>query len=376
MFKQFVILLSIPVLLFSENQQNHSLYSEIRGADDYEYLIATTDALKNSFDDFIAFNKRRCLRTEIQTIEYIKSNVAGNDDAEKLRNYIKEKYEKKHIVYVLLGGDGDYNSPDRIPHKGLAATVTDPMGTPHKYENIPADMYYSCLDSTGSEFNDFTWEVYAARFPVDDEDELNNMINKTIKYCEEPVTGETMNNLLVGEFLWNSGIEVWGADHMAEYLGTCNNNNYVTVGFPGTWNTTELFDKDAPVEWSAEDLISTICDNKISWIDQMGHSNYTYLARINAPMLNDSLFKAVDGVNSNYFLMSSISCHAGGFDSCNDCWAEKIVTLPNGPVAFHGNSRYSWGEEIGTDASDQRFHRYLHDAIFNKKIHHLEMMNA
>ena len=58
------------------------------GPDDYEYLVVTTDPLIYSFDNFIDFNKRRCLRTQVQTIDYIKSNVPGSDDADKLRNYI------------------------------------------------------------------------------------------------------------------------------------------------------------------------------------------------------------------------------------------------------------------------------------------------
>ena len=42
---------------------------------DYDYLIVTMNSLKDAWGDFVEFNKRRCLRTQIQTIDYIKSNI-------------------------------------------------------------------------------------------------------------------------------------------------------------------------------------------------------------------------------------------------------------------------------------------------------------
>ena len=76
--KEFLLIMLIPVLMFS---------TEAKDADDYEYLIVTTEALGNLYGDFFEFNKRRCLRTRVGTIDYIKANYPGNDDAEKLRNY-------------------------------------------------------------------------------------------------------------------------------------------------------------------------------------------------------------------------------------------------------------------------------------------------
>ena len=58
--------------------------AKAKGVDDYEYLIVTTEALKNSWGEFVDFNQRRCLRTKVQTIDYIKANIPGADDADKL----------------------------------------------------------------------------------------------------------------------------------------------------------------------------------------------------------------------------------------------------------------------------------------------------
>ena len=376
----------------------YSLPLTKRGADDYEYLIITTDALKDSWTTFIDFNKRRCLRAKVQTIDYIKANISGTDDADKMRNYIKQEYTSYNIVYVLLAGDDDSADVNDIPHRGMRAEAYD-YGTDYYNDNdIPADLYYSCLDGDwkgdstyygepGNE--DIGWEVYAARFPADDATELSNIINKTIKYSEEPVASELKNNLFAGENLWgppSHPVQCWGKNLMVQLIGTCNANSYTTTGFPA-WNTSTLYDNDA--SWTSAIFISAVNDNKIAWINHVGHANNTYVFKhANASVTNANYTN--NGTNANFFIAYTQSGYAGSFDNkqvsgsytTNDCIGEVFTCgISNGAVAFIACSRYFWGDDgvmsaDGTNGSNQRLHRYFHDAMFNKKIHNLEMMNA
>jgi hypothetical protein len=214
------------------------------------------------------------------------------------------------------------------------------------------------------------------------------MVNKTIKYSEQPVAGEVNNHLNAGEFLWgppNHPVECYGKDCMVQLYGTCNANNYTTVGFTASeWNTTELFDKDRT--WSKSNFLQKMNDDKIAWVDHVGHSNTGYIMKLYTSDVTNTNFKN-NGTNANYFLGTTWGCYPGSFDNRStggsygsDCIAEKFTAgIANGAVAFISNTRYGVGDngnasDDGTDGSNHRYERWFHDAIFNKKIHYLEMM--
>ncbi len=369
-------------------------------ADAYQYLIVTTDALKDAYNTFIEFNRRRGLKSQVQTMAWIKSNVSGTDDADKLRTYIKDQYDNNDIIFVLLGADDDNSNANDIPHRGMKAALYD-YGTDYINDNdVAADLYFSCLDGTwknsGSSYygefgsEDIGWEVYAARFPVDDATELNNMVNKTIKYSEQPVAGEVNNNLLAGEHLWgppDHPVECWGGDCIEQYMGTCTKNNYTTIGFTADdWNSERLYDKNS--SWTKQTFINTVNNDKIAWIDHVGHSNTSYIMKLYTSDVTTTNFKNT-GTNANFFMATTWGCYPGSFDNRSpggsygsDCIAEKFTAgISNGAVAFLSNTRYGLGDDgkasaDGTDGSNHRYQRWFHDAIFNKKIHYIEMMNA
>ncbi len=364
-----------------------SLPFSSRGPDDYEYLIVTMSSLENDFNEFIAFNTRRCLRTKLVTINEVLVTMSGSDNAEKLKNYIKQEYEDHNIVYVLLGGDEEYGNSNYIPHKGYYADFKD-YGTDYCIDSdIAADMYYECLDGDG--LDDLGWEVYAARFAVDDASELQNIISKTIKYSEQPVTNAATKALLAGERAWENinGGMIWGKQQMLQLVGECAANGYITNGLDGNFSLIKLFEEDA--NWSKADLINQINAN-VAWINHIGHSNNFMVMKMRSPNDMASL------TNTSYFIAYSQSCYSGAWDNrkisfngsintghyAQDCIAEGFTAeTGNGAVAYIGNSRYSLGDngiasQDGSDGSSQRFHRYFHEAVFGQKFHHLAMMQA
>jgi len=193
-----------------------------RNPGDYEYLIIASEAIKDNYGTFVEFNTRRAMRTKVTPISYIKSNMSGNDDADKVRNYIIQEYENNNIVFVLLGGDDDVNNADDVPHRGMHASFYDYGTDYYDDKDVAADLYFSCLDGDWKGSNqyygeygteDIGWEVYASRFPADNATELTNIVNKTIKYMETPVVGEAKNALLAGEYAWgppDHPVECWG----------------------------------------------------------------------------------------------------------------------------------------------------------------------
>jgi hypothetical protein len=363
-----------------------------KAKDGYDYLIITPDVFAGYFTDFIDFNYRRGLVTNVKSVQDILSEMTGEDSQDKIRNYIIQEYTNNNITYVLLAGDTEY-----IPHRGFRAEIMD-YGTDYYDErDIPADMYYGCLDGTwklpessyygvpGSE--DLLWEVYVSRFPVGSTTELSSMINKTIQYSEEPVTGVVANNLLVGELLWEEGggegwVDSYGGDCMDEHVGYCDHNSYETSGFGTNWSNSQLYDRDLGY-WYKTDLFSKIKNEDVTWIDHLGHSNNTYNMRMTNSDIKNSNFDN-DGNSANPFIIYSQGCYSGAFDNRTtsvgsytiDCIGEAFTVFARAAVAYIGNSRYGLGSPYDTDGSGQRFHRYFHHAVFDQNISKIEQMNA
>ncbi len=369
-----------------------------RNPGDYEYLIIASEEIKDDYGPFIEFNKRRAMRTKVTPMSEIQSSMSGDDDADKVRNYIIQEYEKHNIVYVLLGGDDDNHISDDVPHRGMHASFYDYGSDYYDDKDVAADLYFSCLDGDWKDNNqyygeygteDIGWEVYASRFPADNSSELNNIMEKTIKYTESPVAGEIKNALLAGEYAWgppDHPVECWGKDEMELLKGSISKNGYTTEGLPSSWDFTELYDKDQT--WSKTTLINAIKNNKIHWLNHVGHSNNTYIMKLYVNDVNTSNFTN-DGTNANFFFSSTTGCYNGSFDNktpngnyTSDCIAEQfVVGIPNAAIIFLSCTRYGLGDDgtasaDGTDGSSVRYQRYFHDAIFNKKLHYAEMMNA
>ncbi len=377
-----------------------------RGENDYEYLIITSDGLKTKWGALEDFNKERCLRTKVATVSDITRipGIRGRDNQETIRNYIKTEYETNNIVFVMLGGDVEL-----VPHRGMHTSFFDYGVNPYEDYQIPADLYYSCLDGTwqksGSQYygeygcdEDVGWEVYAARFAVDSETELNNMINKTIKYIKSPVASSATNVILGGEDLWDAwqwngsqyvktGGTCWGADNMEEFIGECSNNGYTTQGWPSGTNYTKLYCKTS--NWTGSTMISTVRNDKIAFIDHLGHSNTNYILQLNTSQVSTSNFQN-DGSSANFFIVYTQGCYPGAFDNktpngsqTQDCIGEKFATISTAAVAFISNTRYglgadgregSTGNSPLTDGSSTRYQRFFHSGV--SKNYPLEMANG
>lgn len=75
-----------------------------------QYIIVTSAELASSFNEFMAWKKRKGISIDLVTIEDIKNAYTGdlisgiNDDAGKLRQFLSDAYQNG-CEYVLLGGD-------------------------------------------------------------------------------------------------------------------------------------------------------------------------------------------------------------------------------------------------------------------------------
>ena len=345
----------------------------------FEYLIVYDAAKLAQWQPFADLHINRGTTVELKPIQEIIAETAGADTQAKLRNFIIAAFAANSLRHVLLAGDTDL-----IPHRGFYVN----MGTGSESDaDIPADMYYSCLDGNWNADGDANWgEIYETdltpelsigRFCYNSDAEIANFINKTAKYSNEPVAAEAETALFVGEWLWDG--PTWGGDYMDEMIGGSSAHGYTTIGVPTDWTIGTLYDRTFGYAeaWDGSDLRPLMSQGP-NYINHLGHSNTTYCMRMSNNNVTSSTITN-NGIDANYSIIFSQGCYAGSFDNrdtnvgqyTSDCIAEKFTSISTAAVAMIGHSRYGWGMQGSTDGASQYIHRQYVDALFGEGIQEL-----
>ncbi len=350
--------------------------------DQYDLLILTTNGLKNGFEPLKNAHEDKGLATEIKTLNDI-SLVPGSVTPEDIRDFIREEYTEYNIEYLLIGGDEDI-----IPTKMLYVSGYD-EDTWFYDDIIPVDQYFGYLDGSFNYDGDDKWgepndgengrdvdlfaEVYVGRACVDNMQDVNNFVQKTVAYLNMNAGDEYLSKvILAGEFLGEYETLNFGGDLNDALVDGSNRDGFTTVGIPSDkYNITKIYDRDRPgfdpnngweTGWSATDLLQLVNKN-IHILHHDGHSNYVY----NMKMSNDYVSEFT---NTKPFFAYSSGCMAGGFDySGDDCFAEYMtVKTSNGAFAGIWNARYGFFWADRTDGDSSMYTRQFYDAIFGEKI--------
>ncbi len=338
----------------------------------HTYLIVTSYSFygASGLQDLYDFKVSQGYSPIIKYVEDIYSEYQGVDNQEKIRNCVNDYYRNHDTRYVILIGD-----VSSVPHRGFYGST----GESTDY-NIPADYYYSALDSVGTgngpDFNkdndnkwgepeesDFMPEVEIGRLTVDSPTELSNAVNKQIKYHSAPVINDLLNALTVGESL-NNNPQTWGGDYKDEIVTSGSYNGYYTGGFDNDFNVSTLYERN---QYWGETTIRNALNSGVNLVNHLGHSTTTYNMKFYNGSVTDNQLTA-NGISHSYFILFSQGCYSSAFDD-NDAISEKFTSIANGCAIYVGNSRYGWYAPGSTDGASQYYDRQFFDAFLREGIH-------
>ena len=327
----------------------------------YELLVITPQQWVPYFDEYVAFYEARGLRTHVTALEDILADGQGRDDAESVRDYIAQEYENEGVMMVLLGGDSGL-----VPWRALYCNVFD-----EEVDNLPADMYFVCLDGTWNDDNDELWgevgeddllpELAIGRMPFNNETQFNNMMHKTLEYQANPVLGEFHDVVLGAEHL---GDGYYGSTDLERLIGVNTDYDYTTIGIPEDYNFCKVYETHNK-KWSGKWFKDEINNFGGQYVHHVGHANTDYVAGWYVNSTNDNSFAPLDGVTHNYNFFHSHGCICGDFT--HTCMLERLVNISTGFVATTGNSRYGWYQPWG-DGMAAHLHREFVDAYYNDRL--------
>jgi hypothetical protein len=362
----------IKNIVDNESALSQYAYTEDKTLE-YDILFITDQALAPFFEPYINFKSSTGFIVETVTTDNIYSNYTGVDEAEKIRNCIIDYYTNYNIFAVILGGDADKNNPSTnfVPHRGFYGSVDNDL-------DVPADMYFACLDGTWNDDNDQKWgepgeddlfaELIVGRLAVDDSTEIAHFMHKQIMYQNQPVIDDIEKALMIGESLDSY---TWGGDSKDEIADGSANHGHTTVGVSSNFSIDYLYERDG--FWNKQDVYSQFNNTGVNLINHLGHSNVDYNMKMYSSNVNTTNFTN-DGITHGYGIGYSQGCYNGSFDNRGttsnayggDCFAEKITTIENAEVACVANSRYGLYSPGNTNGASQYFDREFYDAIFGE----------
>ncbi len=178
----------------------------ISGRQTNDYIIITLNSLTSSVEALVDWEESKGKSVYVATTDWIDSSYNGYDLAEKMRNFLLEKYptDEWGILDVCLIG-----AYDDVPMRLCAQNAG--------YGQPETDYYYAELslpDSQSWDANgnhqygedsdpiDFHAEVNVGRIPWSDPDIVEDICQKSIAYEQTDDPDFKKNILLIGTFFW------------------------------------------------------------------------------------------------------------------------------------------------------------------------------
>jgi hypothetical protein len=373
----------------------------------YQYIVITDASLAgysgvNSFQDLCNSKIARGILAGIVTTEWIYDQVEydGVDNQTRIRNFLIDAYQTWGTEYALLGGNKDI-----IPVRYLYSDGT----------NIPADMYYGCVDPPECTFNDdgdtrygesndgvgggdvdLTAEIAVARACVENSTDVANFVNKTLVYgsTDDPYLDYALSG---GGWLGFGGI----ADYNKPFselirIGSDLYTGHYTCGFvepepPNTrnfsnmrdFNVSTLYDADGTCD-ATTDLVPILngTDGNITpqivYIADHGSTTWGMVKMSTTETSQPDCDTLLNLNNTRPFFFYDDSCDVGHFDSAN-CFSEVATTMEHGAFACITNSRSGWGgtaenplDSPTTQLTREFYHSFLGEGTFELGRAHLE----
>jgi hypothetical protein len=151
-----------------------------------DLVIITDNAQFSAYKSFAEFKKHAGINTVVKQMAWIRQYYSGVDDAERIRHFIKDAYDKWGTVFVLLGGDTPV-----VPTRFIwvdRTVIYSQLWLP-----ISSDLYYSDLDGDWNfdgderygevaDSIDFYPEVFVGRIPTNSSVEVLDYLDKVKAY--------------------------------------------------------------------------------------------------------------------------------------------------------------------------------------------------
>ena len=269
----------------------------------YDFVIITLQSLTSAVSPLVNWETIKGRTVQVVTTQWIDSHYPGFDLAEKIRNFLREKYPSGAwgIEDVLLVGHYD-----DVPMRECWQDVG--------YGRPETDFYYAELSlpdnqswdadgdrrygESGQDPIDFYAEVNVGRIPWSDVNTVEQICNKSVAYEQNSDPSYKKNILLLGAYFWSDTDNAV----LMEYKVDPSIHPWMA-----DWTATRMYEQNANY-WSDYDcdypllhgnVMDVWPDEKFAFVNWAGHGSPTschiyglgapaFITSADCPSLNDT----------------------------------------------------------------------------------------
>lgn len=304
-------------------------------------LVISPDALTAELDRLADWRRRTGLPTEVVPLSVALGGGEGPDEAARLRDYLRRRWQESAVEQVLLGGDTAVMPVRQIP-------LEVDIETEGIWEEavVASDLYFADLDGDWDadgdgeigeigEPTDFLPDVALGRVPVETAEEARAYVDKLLAYEHSPA-GPSFDTGYESRVLLSAGIASLG------FYGSAGVEGYVKPGLPEHLELTRLYSdyeqRPGALDYTAEGFLAALAAGQ-SIAFNMGHGAETTMGPLGSNAQVDSIDNAA--CPSIYV---TCECLGGRFDYADtDSSGEHFVLGPTGGVAYLGSTNLGVG---------------------------------
>ena len=143
----------------------------------HDYLMITHPHFKQALNQLVEYHENRGLNVTVIDVEDIYAHYSAHRvDANAIKTYIKQAQQKMDINTVLLVGGDSYDYLNNLNIDSISYIPTLYFATDKNIRYAPVDSLYTDIN------NDYIPDLAIGRLPVRTEQELINIINKSINF--------------------------------------------------------------------------------------------------------------------------------------------------------------------------------------------------
>ncbi|MCK4996163.1 MAG: hypothetical protein KAR55_04670, partial [Thermoplasmatales archaeon] len=311
----------------------------------YNYVVITLDSLTDDIIELVEWEENKGKNVYVATTDWIGSNYDGYDLAEKMRNFLRDKYpsEKWGVLDVCLIGDYD-DVPIRYTAQGADTDYYyAELSLPDSQSwDIDGDHQYG----EDSDPIDFHSEICVGRIPWSDPGIVEDICEKTVAYEQTIDPSFKKNTLLIGTFYW--------ADTDNAVLMEMKSDP-VENPWMEDWTTTKMYEYDQ-TQYKDE------CDYDVSYakvqeIWSQGSFSFVNYAGHGSPTACYELYPSqafVDTDTCNYLNDDYPSIVFAAACSNSDTNYDNIgqMMMKQGAIGFLGSTEIAYGYHDWNDPYD------------------------
>jgi len=292
-------------------------------------IIITISKYEKTLKEYINWKKKRGLDVELDI-------VSAEKGVEEIKRKLQKKYDSEGLKYIVLVGDIDDVPSIMLPANGAS---------PFRKEGYPSDPSYTLLKG-----DDLIGDALISRISVNTPAELENQLNKIIKYEKGDFESfEWISHAVVASM---TGLD--GVDHATKLeISLKSHPEYFD-------NVIKIMESDSDITNKIRDVIEK---TGVNFIAHHGHGSTTGFESLP--------FSREDAANLNNFetgfpIIHGAACSTGSFWIENgDCLAEAFMKAgtiknPAGAIAFLGGAT-SMDPGACIAAQKEVFMRYYFD---------------